>query len=170
MLTFQGIDNFSNILMNKKIILITGVPGSGKTATSKALCDFFEKAIYIPVDMLRMAIKTGEDRECFELAKDLAFEMAESASNKGLVAVIDDILLEKDLKKKNWYKVYLAPELSIAKRRNRDRGGEEVEEKEIERIRKLLEENNTHKNGWIVIDNSELSIEQTVEIIIDHLK
>jgi len=61
--------------------------------------------------------------------------------------------------------VLLLPTLEVAKQRNRTRTIWTVDEAILISLHELLTAENTAEQGWVVIDNSELTIQQTVEAI-----
>jgi gluconate kinase len=65
--------------------------------------------------------------------------------------------------------VLLLPPLQIAKNRNKLRKSWTVPDEVIESVYNLLEVENSEENGWLIIDNSDLTIKQTVEKILKSL-
>ena len=84
-----------------QVILLSGPPGSGKSAVAEAICERFDRMLHIEVDELRHWVKAGYrhpwagDRQAEEqrlLATRNACAIAREAINLRYAAVIDDVI------------------------------------------------------------------------------
>ncbi|MBP6856679.1 MAG: AAA family ATPase [Candidatus Pacebacteria bacterium] len=165
--------------MNKTFIcLITGPSGSGKSSTSKALANKFERSAVIEVDTLRHMIKGGYVRpwpynEEVELQLSLsvknACDMANNFLEKGFNVFIDDVVGKKILEQysnffndKNFKVFILIPSVDALLKRFDDRGEDkELRERTIE-LHKMFLEKQDQLNGQI-INSSDQTLEETVD-------
>ncbi len=168
------------------IFLIMGTPASGKSSVAKALMQRFEQGVHIPVDNLRQMVVSGLSDMGFEvppatleqlrLARETASSMARIYSDNEFTVAIDDF----------WYsdkpdevyaqkigqritRVLLLPNLEMTVQRLYSRNSDEGSFKQIleQAIRQLHTEIEAHpKTNWLVIDSSDLSIEETVDKIL----
>ena len=169
-----------------RIWLISGVPGAGKTTVAQAICARFPRAVHVPVDDLRDFVVSGfasplevaatpEMRLQFRLARRSAALMAALYADEGFVVVIDDVVHPEHvdesyvthLTRHRLRRVALVPSLEVALERNRKRTTKwfapEVLEGTIRDLHPTLFKDLT---GWIVIDNSELSAQETADRIL----
>lgn len=167
--------------MNKPFIcLITGPAGSGKSSTSKALANKFERSAVIEVDILRHMIKGGYVRpwphnEEVDLQVSLsvknACDMANNFIEKGFSVFIDDVVGRKLLeqysnffKYKNFKAFLLMPSLESLLKRFDNRGDDkELRERTIE-LHKNFSEKKDRLN-WHIINSSDQTLEETVDEI-----
>jgi adenylylsulfate kinase-like enzyme len=171
------------------IFLIMGTPASGKSTVAKALMQRFERGLHIPVDDLRHLVVAGLSDMAFDippetfrqlrLARESASVMARMYSDDGFAVAIDDFWLgenpDEDYNRKisrRITRVLLLPKLETTLQRLYARNPDEGSFKQIlERaIRSLQAGIQGHpKMGWLVIDSSDLSVEQTVDLILERL-
>jgi len=174
--------------MSQPLFLITGAPGSGKTATANALMRRFPFGLHIPVDDLREWVVsgiahpvpefTGETGRQFRLARRAAAQIAATYADAGFAVAIDDVIYEPDaetcyvapLAPRTIHKILLQPSLEVALARNAERTNKDFDTAVlVETIRgshRTLAAQNRPENGWIVIDNATLSLGQTVDAIL----
>lgn len=162
------------------ICLITGPAGSGKSSTSKALAEKFERSAVIEVDILRHMIKGGYVRPWphtkevdlqLSLCVKNACDMATNLLEKGFSVFIDDVVGRKLLeqysnffKDKNFKAFLLMPSLEALLRRFDDRGDDkELRERTVELHKRFSEK----KDGlnWQIINSSDQTLEETVDEI-----
>ncbi len=171
------------------IFLIVGPPAVGKSSTSRALAARYPRSLYIPVDDLRMMVVSGlvlpaaewsdELAQQVNLARTSAVHMALRYHTAGFAVVIDDFWdtnCDTDyrdlLDHPGLHRVVLYPEQAEAHRRNLTRSGDSPAAGYIDEgirivyglmnpvIARLAQE------GWTVIDTTALSVEATVERIV----
>lgn len=154
---------------------------------AEGLCARFPRAVHIPVDDVRdwvlsgRAIPieewTGETTLQFSLARRVAALAAVLYSDEGFAVVTDDVVREPDLIDyaprlggRPLRKVFLTPALDICLERNRVRTHKRFDTRTLEPvIRRLhvgLAAANTPGAGWLVIDSSGLTVEETVDRIV----
>ena len=171
--------------------MITGTPGAGKSATAAALMRRFPFGLHIPVDDLREWVVSGiaqpvpefteETGRQFRLARGAAVQVAAIYTDAGFAVAIDDVVHEPDaeacfvapLAPRTVYKVLLQPPLEVALARNAGRTNKDFDPSVlIEAVRgnhRSLSDVNCPEARWIVTDNGELSQEQTVDAILEHV-
>jgi adenylylsulfate kinase-like enzyme len=169
------------------IFLIMGTPASGKSTVSKALMQRFERGLHIPVDNLRHLVVAGLSDMAFEippetyrqlrLARESASVMARMYSDDGFAVAIDDFWLgdtpDEDYNRKisrRVTRILLLPNLETTLERLHSRNPDEGSFKHIleQTIRSLQTDIEAHpKTGWLVIDSSNLSVQQTVDCILE---
>jgi protein tyrosine phosphatase (PTP) superfamily phosphohydrolase (DUF442 family)/predicted kinase len=167
------------------LFLITGTPGSGKTATARALMRRFPFGLHILVDDLREWVVSGisqpvpaftaETGRQFHLARGAAAQVAALYADAGFAVAIDDVIHEPDvqaclteaLAPRTVHKILLQPSLEVARARNADRTNKGFDTAALaDAIRgnhRSLNEQNRADLGWTIIDNSELNVEETVD-------
>ena len=168
------------------IWLVTGAPGAGKSTVSNALCRRFPLAVHIPVDDVRDWVRSGfsspvewtaETSRQFVLARRGAARIAADYADAGFVAVVDDVVRELELDQYTDHlgnsklrKVLLNPRLETVLARNTAAGRKPFDPSVLEAacrgLHPLLAAENTAERGWVVVDSTNLSLEQTVDAIV----
>lgn len=151
------------------LVFISGSINSGKTTTANALANRLG-AISINVDDLIDSIPN------FNLATDLdkSMDLAIEAINKGLAqgrdVVANYVVRQKDFDRfkneintKEQYVVTLSPRLEIAQSK---RGDRELSEWEVSRIKHHYDRGIASPKFGHIIDNSELTVDETVNSIL----
>ncbi len=127
-----------------RLIILTGVPGSGKTSVAKALASMFPRSAHVEADALREAIREGgvnpggsPDDEA-ERQLDLVTRMAAAVSNElfaeGFTVILDDVVVTRGrldgylnlLRVSPLHYVLLAPPRSVVLERDRARPEKQV--------------------------------------------
>lgn len=176
-----------------KIIFITGAPGSGKTTIGRRIAEHFPKSLHVKLDDLRQSVISGrvvpgnvwtdEMTIQHQLSKTTACRMAKLYHADGYDVVIDDVCIPEFFAEQYaelfnpsaahhipLYKILLMPQRSVLSERIRQRGGPNAEifiEHGVPWIYGYLEP--MDKSGWIVIDSSNLTIEETVEAALQRI-
>ena len=121
--------------------LIIGAPTVGKSTTSRALAERFERGVHLPVDDLRNMVVAGaalpgddwtdEVVRQVTLARLTALRMADAYTAAGFTVAIDDFFDSNDLAeyatlagRPDAHRVILYPSQAEAHRRNRARNGD----------------------------------------------
>jgi len=163
-----------------KIIIITGPPASGKSTITKRLAELADKGAVINVDDLRDMIKAGqvkpweqknEAKEQILLGTKNACTLAKNLLEAGFDVFIDDVIISGELI--NEYKKHLGKELKIIvllptettiTKRDGVRGPDDKMGKRATELHKKFFEAKD-KINWQVIDNSKITIDETVQKI-----
>ncbi|WP_129670473.1 AAA family ATPase [Candidatus Chloroploca sp. Khr17] len=172
------------------IILIVGAPAVGKTAVAQALAERFGKSIHVAVDSLRDMVVSGYVApdaawgpvlvEQLTLARKIARHMALAYYEAGYTVLVDDFWDPHSLLSEyngletypDVYRVILFPRQDVAKARNRQRSGVSPVtgyiDWGIEMVYRSLNQNigSLRTQGWIYIDNSDMSIDATADCIL----
>ena len=173
------------------IFLITGAPGSGKTSVATALMQRFPYGLHIPIDDLRewvvsgiahpVPVWTDETSHQFLLARRAAAEIARLYAGAGFAVAIDDIIYPAEaqalfvdhLPGYTIHKILLHPSVDVALARNARRTNKQFDTstlaEPIRAIHRSLAQQNFIGMGWLILDNSELSVEETVDAVLERL-
>jgi tRNA uridine 5-carbamoylmethylation protein Kti12 len=168
------------------IFLISGVPGSGKSSVSRELMNRFNRGVHIPVDDLREMVVSGiahpvpvwteETGRQFVLARASAIKVATIYNEAGFAVVIDDVISSENLHKDyipNFgnlkpYPILLLPSKEVNLQRNATRENKNFDTTILEQVIGYLYEELSQMDhaDWLVIDSSDLTLEQTVDLIL----
>lgn len=174
----------------KPVFLLSGTPGSGKTSVAQALLQHFPLGLHLPLDDFREFVVSGrasiynwsdETTRQFGLARAAAVATAVRYAEAGFAVTFDDVvfpaetetLFVEPLHPFAVYKVLLIPRLDVVLRRNAERTNKRFETAAlvniIEDLHKTFseQEHDFKAAGWLVIDSSELTLEQTVAHILN---
>lgn len=170
-----------------KIVFITGAPASGKSTVAKLVAEHFDKSLHIMVDHLREMMVKGvempggewndEISRQFQWARSTAIYMAKLYAGEGVAAIIDDVCVPNEFADHyktlfddpTVYKVLLLPTSSALIERIKKRNGpfDEFLIDAVPWLYSYLEP--MPKEGWIVLDSSDWTIEQTVQEVLKRI-
>lgn len=177
-------------MKKRPIIILTGTPAAGKTTVAKALLQQFAYGVHIPVDWVRGLVVSGlsnpigswdaETERQFRLARDSAAQIAKTYAAGGFAVVVDDVIFPDAvahhygdvLAEFEVYRVLLRPAVETAVSRNTTRTIDVDNAQLAKIIRPIYEHFATfdleqmQQEGWIILDTTTLSVEETVSAII----
>ncbi|MFE2093708.1 AAA family ATPase [Streptomyces sp. NPDC059460] len=161
-------------------VLLTGIPGSGKSTVATALASRFRMAAHIEVDALQQMIVSGgqwpspaanaeADRQIFLRARNACL-LADSFARAGFIPVLDDVVVRRShldfyrttLAAVPLHIVILAPGPAEAWRRNQAR--EKALATDWSPLDEAMRSELAQQGIWI--DNAAQSVEETVEAIL----
>lgn len=168
------------------IIFITGMAGAGKSTVGRLVSRHFPKGLFIQVDELRQKMVKGyaipeagvftpEVMQQFQMARSTAIYMARLYANQGVDVVIDDVCAPNNFIEQyaalfeipQVHRVLLYPKASVVIERIKQRGGPWEHIQYVPVIYEFLD--SMPKDGWIVLDSSKWTIEQTVNEVLSHI-
>lgn len=124
--------------MNRGVIIVSGVPGAGKSTIARMLAERFDRAVHVEADALQQMIVSGarwpgeapqaEGYQQLRLRGRNACLLADSFRDAGFLPVVDDIVIGErlveylsDLTTRPVYLVLLLPNLREVRARNAER-------------------------------------------------
>lgn len=150
------------------LIFISGSINSGKTTTSRALAERLG-AVCVDVDDLSDTIPDFNLATDLDKLMDLAIKVINEALLHERSVVANYVVRQKDFDRfeseintKNQYVITLAPRLEVAQSQ---RGNRALSEWEVERIKHHYDRGIASPNFGIIIDNSDMTIAETVDKI-----
>ena len=154
------------------LVFISGSINSGKTTTARALARKLS-ANFVNVDDLNDTIPNFNLATDLDKSMDLAIKTINESLNKGKDVVANYVVRQKDFDRfaseihtDRQYVITLAPRLEVAQSK---RGDRVLTDWEVQRIKHHYDTGiATPKFGYI-IDNSDLSIDETVQHILGEI-
>jgi chloramphenicol 3-O-phosphotransferase len=168
------------------VFVITGQLSAGKSTVARALLDRFEHGYHVDVDGIREMVTSGlasplewtdETTRQFELAihgaAALARVYADAGFAVGIEGGIEPALVEKALRevglRDRMVGVVLHPRLDVALERNRERQTKSFDTSILEPVMREIDADlvrDASREGWHAIDNSDESVDATVDRIL----
>ena len=152
------------------LVFISGSINSGKTTTSRALAKKL-RAAFVNVDDLNDTIPNFNLATDLDKSMDLAIQTINSHTKNGKNVVANYVVrqkdfdrFEKEIKAQPQIVITLAPRLEVAQSK---RGDRQLTEWEIARIRHHYDTGVASPGFGYIIDNSDLTIDETVDKILE---
>ncbi len=171
---------------NAAIVLITGNMASGKSSVAQALAERLPKSVHLRGDLFRRMIINGRADMSFELSAEaerqlelryaLAVEVAKRYTQAGFVVVYQDIVIGEALQEiVRAFRPYQLNVVVLCPRPEIIAGRDQARRKtgypnraSIDAFDHVLRSETPHIGYWL--DNSDLSIAETVDAILSHQK
>lgn len=166
------------------IYVVSGPPGAGKTSLCEALLASSEFGLHIPVDDLRAWVRSGmsdsvpwteETERQFQIAEKAACAVARTYATAGFTVTIDhcrnpkrlEALTNEEFAEFKTVKILLLPNLQENLARNLARLNKPFAPEILSDTIRATNDGNRKDvpEGWLVIDNSELTIDETVKLV-----
>ncbi|MFZ1250231.1 MAG: hypothetical protein WAR37_02170 [Candidatus Microsaccharimonas sp.] len=151
------------------LVFISGSINSGKTTTSKALAEKLG-ADFLNVDDLNDTMPNFNLATDLDKSMDLAIQTINNITEQGRDVVANYVVrqsdfdrFEKEIVTKPQFVVTLSPRLEVAQSK---RGERELTKWEISRIKHHYDKGIASPNFGYIIDNSELTVQETVDRIV----
>jgi len=169
------------------IVLVAGLPGSGKTTIARKLAEQFPKSFHLQVDSIRAMVVNGainpndvaeltpELIEQFTLEREGASKLAILYASSGYAVIVDDVALplnfleqyDDKFRRVLLHRVLLLPSLPETERRLRERGDlyDETFITNLPRLHNYL--SRMPQSDWVVVDSSQLRVDETFQAVMD---
>lgn len=151
------------------LVFISGSINSGKTTTSKALAERLDAA-FVNVDDLNDTIPNFNLATDLDRSMDLAIQTINNYASEGKDVVANYVVrprdfdrFAKEIETHPQIVITLAPRLEVAQGK---RGDRELSEWEVSRVKHHYDTGIANPDFGHVLDNSDLTIDQTVDHII----
>jgi len=168
------------------IFFLAGAPAVGKSTTAHALAARFQKSIHIPVDDIRSMVVSGVEHpgaawgqgliEQLTVARECVTQMALSYRSAGFTVVIDDFWdpnsmlreYQRLFQSPDVHRILLCPSRQTADGRNQKRDGSAYIADGIRTVYENLQEviPTLEREGWRIVDTTDMDIETTVRVIL----
>jgi predicted kinase len=167
-----------------RLILITGIMAAGKSTVAQALAERLPKSVHLRGDLFRRMIVNGQAPMGLELSTEaydqlrlryrIAATVAEQYLAAGFSVVYQDIVIGNDLMdvarmlaQQPLYVVVLCPSADIVAQREAQRPKAGYGDMPVDEFDRLFRMETPRLGLWL--DNSTLTVEQTVDYILAHL-
>lgn len=167
------------------VIVVSGLPGVGKSMTARVLARRFERAAHVEADRLQQLIVSGavwpdadgigaEARRQLDLRLRNACLLARSFADAGFAVIVDDIVIGEAVEELpsllggdcDFRFVMLVPDFTHVKQRWIDMGSPFAQGWDW--IDDAIRNDTTRIGLWL--DNTSLDVDQTVDAIVDWLR
>ncbi|GGR04878.1 AAA family ATPase [Deinococcus ruber] len=174
--------------MKGAVLLLSGVPGTGKSSLAQAWLRTFPRGLHLPVDTLRELVVSGiahpslsadpEAARQFALARRVAFSAAALYAHAGFAVAIDDVIWPHDpdalsaelLGGLSVSRLFLTAQLETVLERNRTRTGKPFEPEMLEPIIRVLHASMNPADfaaaGWQIISSEGKALAHTLETVL----
>lgn len=155
------------------LIVLNGSINAGKTTTSKMLCQLLPRTAHVEVDSLREFIAWMPLEESIPLNLESAVAVTKVFLNYGLNVVFSYPLRAED---HAWllrqldvpiHFITLRPPMGISQQQ---RGARILSEWEVSRIAYHYQTEGANPDLGLVLDNSQMTPEQTARLILEHVQ
>lgn len=172
------------------IFLITGTPGAGKSSVARGLMQRYPHGLHLPLDDLRAWVVAGnappvpewteETTRQFTLSRRAAASVARLYADAGFAVAIDDVIFPSEAEALFGeafrgcavHRVAVRPSVEVALARNAARMTKPFDPAlltaTIRDLDRAMRTQPFDDYGWLVIDTSALSVEETVDGILSH--
>lgn len=169
------------------IVLVAGLPGSGKTTIAQKLAGEFPKSFHLQVDSIRAMVVNGainpedvteitpELNEQFRLEREGASHLAFLYASNGYAVIVDDVALplnfleqyDDKFRRVLLHRILLLPTLPETERRFRERDDlyDETFIANLPRLHGYL--SRLPQSDWIVVDSSDLTSDETFQVVME---
>ena len=164
------------------ILMLTGVPGAGKSTISDTLASTLPCCAHLQTDFFRKLIKGGyaapkdwneETEKQYQLARKNVCTVANNLVEAGFAVIIDDTIWQRRLVEEYQRQLrgapiifaYLKPSLHVAQQRNRERTIWNIDPDLIQQSYQLYASEQIEEIADIILDNSNQSVEQSVQTL-----
>lgn len=155
------------------LLVVSGPPAAGKTVVSTALAELIDRSMVVPIDEIRLWVKSGRSEPLpewtdetalqFQLAEDSAADVASRYWEAGFSVILDhcrlpaniDAFCQRCFAERRVVKVALVPPLELVLIRNAQRSNKDFDPRVLEPVIRGVHSAYTSEDlsGWIVVDN-----------------
>lgn len=173
-----------HVMSAAPVIVISGLPGVGKSTTARALALRFDRAAHVEADKLQDLIVAGaavpdidgvstEAQRQLDLRLHHASLLAQSFADAGFTAIVDDIVIGDTVDalgvvfgSHDVHFVMLLPDFACVKKRWIDLDSPFADSWDW--IDDVIRNRTTRIGLWL--DTTDLDVDQTVDAILDHVR